>query len=105
VDAEITADSVPTLPTAYRLAAADVVPGGSLDNLNHVDPHVDWASGITRVTKLVLCDAQTSGGLLMAVAEPEAGPLLARLRERGAGESATIGMFGERGSGRISVRR
>ena len=47
---------------------ADVVPGGSLDNLEHVSPFVDWSPGLSRVDRILLADAQTSGGLLVAVA-------------------------------------
>ena len=67
LDAEIEAGAVPVLEPARELAAADVVPGGTLDNLEHVSPFVDWSPGLSRVDRLLLADAQTSGGLLIAV--------------------------------------
>ncbi len=67
LDAEIEAASVPVLAAARELAAADAVPGGTLENLAHVSPHVDFAPGLSRVDRLLLADAQTSGGLLISV--------------------------------------
>jgi AhpD family alkylhydroperoxidase len=52
----------------------------------------------------VCFDAQTSGGLLVAVAEPAAGALLKRLHEEGMVEAASIGRVLSAGSGRVCVR-
>ncbi|MBK9967876.1 MAG: selenide, water dikinase SelD, partial [Holophagales bacterium] len=67
LDAVIDAAAVPIIEPARELAAAGVVPGGTLENLAHVSPHVDFAPGLSRVDQLLLADAQTSGGLLIAV--------------------------------------
>jgi cysteine desulfurase NifS/selenium donor protein len=103
VDALIEAGAVPLLEPARDLAAADVVPGGTLENLEHVSPFVDWADGLSRVDRLLLADAQTSGGLLIAVPADRAEALLQALRERGVGESRAIGRASGRGTGRIRV--
>jgi cysteine desulfurase NifS/selenium donor protein len=103
LDAELEARAVPVLEPARDLAAADVVPGGTLDNLEHVSPFVDWSAGLARVDRLLLTDAQTSGGLLVAVAPERTGPLLAALQARGVGESRRIGRFTSAGGGRIRV--
>ena len=49
LDAEVEAAAVPVIEPARELAAADVVPGGTLENLAHVSPHVDFAPGLSRV--------------------------------------------------------
>ena len=103
LDAELEAGAVPLLEPARELAAADVVPGGTLDNLEHVSPFVDWSAGLSRVDQLLLADAQTSGGLLIAVPAERTGVLLAALRARGVSESRKIGRFTCRGGGRIRV--
>jgi cysteine desulfurase NifS/selenium donor protein len=103
LDAEIEAGAVPVLDPARELAAADVVPGGTLENLDHVSPFVDWAPGLSRVDRLLLADAQTSGGLLIAVPPERTGALLAALRARGVPESRMIGRFTAAGGGRIRV--
>jgi cysteine desulfurase NifS/selenium donor protein len=103
LDAEIEAGAVPVLEPARELAAADVVPGGTLENLDHVSPFVDWSSGLSRVDQQLLADAQTSGGLLIAVPPERTGALLAALRARGVTESRMIGRFSAAGGGRIRV--
>jgi selenide,water dikinase len=86
-----------------ELAAADVVPGGSVDNLEHVSPWIDWSPGVSRVQRLILADAQTSGGLLIAVAPDDAERLIDELVQRGVQAARVIGRFTGRGSGRIRV--
>jgi len=103
LDVELEAGAVPVLEPARELAAADVVPGGTLENLEHVSPFVDWAPGLGRVDRLLLADAQTSGGLLIAVPPERAAALLAALRARGVAESRRIGRFTSAGGGRIRV--
>jgi cysteine desulfurase len=103
LDAELEAGAVPVLEPARDLAAADVVPGGTLDNLDHVSPFVDWSPGLSRVDQVLLADAQTSGGLLIAVPSDRTGALLAALRARGVPESRMIGRFTAAGGGRIRV--
>jgi selenide,water dikinase len=79
----------------------DVVPGGTRRNLTAVEAFVDWSERLSQHQRLVLADAQTSGGLLMAVAPDGANALLKDLRMRGV-NAATIGRFTER-MGRIEV--
>jgi len=103
VDAEIEAASVPLLPDVRELAAADGVPGGSLENLEHVAPHVDFAPGLSRVDRLLLADAQTSGGLLIALPGERCETLLSTLRARGVADARRVGRIAEAGTGRIRV--
>ena len=104
-DAEIEAGAVPVLEPSREMAAADVVPGGTLDNLEHVSPFVDWAPGLSRVDRLLLADAQTSGGLLIAVAADRVEALLQALRAGGAEGGWRVGRFVSRGPGRVRVLR
>jgi cysteine desulfurase NifS/selenium donor protein len=103
LDAEIDPAVVPVLDGVAELAAADVVPGGTLDNLEHVSPWVDWSPGVSRVQRLILADAQTSGGLLIAVAPGEAERLIDELGRRGVQAASAIAKFTGSGSGRIRV--
>jgi len=105
LDAMIYADRVPVLEAARTFAGAGVVPGGTRDNLAFVEPHVDWDESISEVQKLILADAQTSGGLLIAVSQERLDALLAALAARGVVEAAHIGAFTTPGSGRITVRQ
>jgi selenide,water dikinase len=101
VGARVTADGVPVLDAAWDFVRQDVVPGGTRRNLAAVEPFVDWSERMTDHQRLVLADAQTSGGLLMAVAPEAASKLLADLQAHGV-RAAQIGQFTEH-VGRIEV--
>ena len=82
VAAAVRADGVPLLPGVLDLARRGVVPSGTKRNHAFLRPHVDWA-GLTEPEQLTLADAQTSGGLLIAV-DPEMAETLQRaLADRG----------------------
>lgn len=70
VAARLEASVVPVLEGVLELARQGVVPGGSGRNHAFVSPHVDWG-GLDEPEQLVLADAQTSGGLLVAAPEGE----------------------------------
>jgi selenide,water dikinase len=70
VGARIDASAVPVLDGVLDLAMSDVVPGGTKRNHAYVAPHVQWGR-LTRPEQLVLADAQTSGGLLIAATDHE----------------------------------
>ncbi len=73
VAAEISFSAVPVMDGVEQLAAAGCVPGGSEDNLAFVNSSgaVDWDPGLPEHRRLILADAQTSGGLLIAVPEAQ----------------------------------
>ncbi|MFI5042706.1 MAG: selenide, water dikinase SelD [Acidimicrobiales bacterium] len=100
VAATVDAGAVPLIDGVLELARADVVPGGTLRNHAFVDPSSDW-SDLTRPEQLLLADAQTSGGLLIATSEP--GALAAALDER-AVPFAEIGRITNGEPGTITVR-
>jgi len=104
LDAVIHQDRVPVLEGARELAAAGAVPGGTLSNESFVSEAVRWLGPISRPDQLLLADPQTSGGLLMAVGGGREGDLVGALHDRGVTEAAVIGMFTERGAGKITVR-
>jgi len=79
VGAILTANDVPLLPGAIDLAARGVVPGGSKSNAEFVAPDVDFDPAVSPALRILLADAQTSGGLLVAVAAPRLAEYLARV--------------------------
>lgn len=99
---EVDAASVPVLDPAWDLARAGVVPGGTHRNLESLAAMLDWAEHLDETCRLVLADAQTSGGLLMAVAADEIDALLSALRARGVRWATPIGRFTS-DAGRIRV--
>jgi selenide, water dikinase len=79
VAAELDVSEVPWIDGALELARSGVVPGGTQRNHAFVSPHVHWGD-LDEPEQLLLADAQTSGGLLVATREPDAlrGALKAR---------------------------
>lgn len=104
VSARISLGRVPVLPRVWDLARRDAVPGGSRNNQRYLMEHVTWDEGIKPEEQVVLCDAQTSGGLLMAVSPRRRSPLLTALRGRGV-LAAEIGKLTRGNPGRITVTR
>lgn len=81
VTAVIDSAAVPYLQGAREALAAGHVSGGTRRNLDWVAPHVDL-SAVTGDEALLLADAQTSGGLLVAAEIPGA-PVIGELVARG----------------------
>ncbi|MFQ5709980.1 MAG: selenide, water dikinase SelD [bacterium] len=104
VNAEIYADQVPMLEQAKEFVVANVVPGGTLNNLEFVNESVEWARHVSRTLKTLLCDAQTSGGLLISLPADSATDLLRKVKAAGALEAAIIGKIVSAGSGKIAVK-
>jgi selenide,water dikinase len=103
VGVQVETAAVPVLDEAWDFVRRDVVPGGTRRNLTSVAPLVDWSERISSEQQLVLADAQTSGGLLMAVDPASAEFLLADLHTKGVTAATRIGTFTDR-LGRIEVR-
>lgn len=103
VAADIWAGAVPRLPGARRLAEQGHVPGGTQRNLAAARAATTWDESLDDVERLLLADAQTSGGLLLAV-QPEAlSVLTAALRSHGTPAAALIGTITEGNPGSITV--
>jgi selenide,water dikinase len=81
------------------------VPGGTLRNEVAYSAWVDFHAEVDATMRTVLFDAQTSGGLLIAVEEERTAALLRALEARGAPEQAVIGTFTDTRPGRIEVRK
>jgi selenide,water dikinase len=102
VEIRIESGNVPLIRGALDLAAQFLFPAGSVRNHQFMAGRATYASGIPETTQLLLCDAQTSGGLLISLPRAQAPALLARLQQAGVEESRTIGSV-EPGAGRIVV--
>jgi selenide,water dikinase len=89
--AVVTAAAVPLLGGARELVARGAVPGGTARNQASLADAVTWGPGVAEADRVLLCDAQTSGGLLIAVPEGDAGALIAALKKEGTPAAAVIG--------------
>lgn len=93
VAAELSTANVPVLEATWKYVAMRTVPGGSMANMAFLEENnlVHWGEQVTAEWRLVLCDAQTSGGLLMAVSPQRLDALLDGLRRRQTPATAVIG--------------
>ena len=99
VAAVVDGGAVPLLPGAAGLLEAGFVSGGTQRNVSHVAPHVDGGDDATRT---LLADAQTSGGLLVAVSAGAATAMVDRLAATGH-RAAVVGEITDGPAGRITV--
>ena len=99
--AVISTRDVPFLDAAVRYVRAGIAPGGTHANARFLADWVDFGDA-SKEERLLLCDAQTSGGMLVAVAEDRCDALLRALRARKTPCAAVIGHF-EEGPPRIRV--
>jgi selenide, water dikinase len=88
--AELAFESLPVLPHALSLAARGVVPGGTQRNLEAAR-EVEWADDLAPHERLLCVDAQTSGGLLLAVPPENEAAMLEALSEAETPAAAVIG--------------
>jgi selenide,water dikinase len=84
IGALVEAGTIPLLPDVAKLAADGFVPGGTHRNLEALGDFVRWADDVDEVSRLILCDAQTSGGLLISLSPARCEQLLEELGQRGA---------------------
>ncbi len=91
MSAEIFSDRVPAIDDElFELIARDCIPGGSRDNLKSANRIVDWQK-TPQPQRILLTDAQTSGGLLLAVAPSRLNKVLALLKRNRTTCAAIIG--------------
>jgi selenide,water dikinase len=103
VDVVIHARRVPIIAEALDLARQSLFPTGSVKNCDFMKCRADFVQAVPDELRMLLCDAQTSGGLLISVAPDRCDELLGRLAAAGVSKAAVIGSV-ESGSGRIRVR-
>lgn len=104
VSARVHAAAVPVMPGVPELVAAGAIAGGSRRNLEAMDT-VTWGDGVGDTERICLADAQTSGGLLFAVAPGSTDALLAALAAEATPVAAVIGSIGDGPPGTIRVER
>jgi selenide,water dikinase len=102
VGAELHAAAVPVLPGTLDLLAQGYVPGGSRRNLEAVHAWISVAPAVPDYVPLLLADAQTSGGLLIAAPADRAAQLQAALQAHDT-PAALIGRLTPDYSGTIVV--
>jgi selenide,water dikinase len=104
--ARVRVQEVPIFSFVRDLARAGLAPGGSKRNLEYTAPHTRFGDDVAEVDRLILSDAQTSGGLLIAVPADRESELIRELERNDAPARAVIGelVAGKPGSIEITSR-
>jgi selenide, water dikinase len=89
--AQVRMSQVPLLERAAGMADAGIVTGASARNWASYGDEVHLGEGVTVTQRLLLCDPQTSGGLLVTCAPEAVAEVLATLRRHGCADAAMIG--------------
>lgn len=102
--ARISLKDVPIIEETWDLVNAGAVPGGTHGNYRYLQQYVVWDSGVSREAQFILCDAQTSGGLLMSVPPDKVKKLIKLLQEHGC-YAANIGQIEGAEKGKIQIEK
>jgi selenide,water dikinase len=103
VELTLWAHKVPVLAAAREYAALGLVPAGSFANRKFCAQSLETDPGVDSILLDIFSDAQTNGGLLIALAPEDAGVLLARLHAAGVHAAALVGEVSGSGGSRIRV--
>jgi selenide,water dikinase len=105
VELTLFASRVPVLEAAREYAAMGLVPAGTFANRNFCQNMLQVSPGVEGLDLDLLADAQTNGGLLIAVAGEQTEDLLACLHERRVVAAALIGEVTASGPGSLCLEK
>jgi len=100
---ELDGEALPAYPRSLEMADMGLVPEGSYTNRAYYLPKVEQADRVPRAVLDLIADPQTSGGLLMAVAEERVKTLCDRLRADG-GQAYIVGRILDAPAARLRFR-
>jgi selenide,water dikinase len=103
VAVELSLSAIPFLPEAVELAGYGLLPAGSFANKRHCSKDVAFASGLDAIRCDLVFDAQTSGGLVLAVPAEKVATAQAMLEAAG-DLAAVIGRVAELEEGKARLR-
>jgi selenide, water dikinase len=103
VTLEIDSSKVPVLNGTYELAKNGVVPGGSKSNLKWLENDIEFGTASSE-EQIILCDAITSGGLLVSLTEEDAVHYVKDLQENGLQYASIIGRVLEKQNKLILIK-
>lgn len=101
--ARISRSAIPVLPGVLELLEKDVAPGGTHRNIESLEGHLVWDDGLPETDRLLLCDPQTSGGMLICIAAAMCELLIRNLVEKETPYAAVVGEVTDGGPGSITI--
>jgi selenide, water dikinase len=102
---ELEYNNIPIIEAAHELASYGLFPAGAYSNEGYYQDYCQIDENLQNDDKMLLYDPQTSGGLLLSVAENKAELLMRELRETGISRAAVIGCVSPKKHCNIIIRR
>ncbi len=99
----IEGSAVPIIEEAIALSDDNVIPGGTKKNIKYMEDKVLYMSNLSHYCKALLCDAQTSGGLLIAMDPADAKEYVKEIQDLSFGYASIIGEVIPKGAKDIIV--
>jgi selenide,water dikinase len=104
VDVEVIWDDIPFFPGVIEYAAAGILPGAIERNKESCGNRIVPSDALPQEIIDMCYDAQTSGGLLIAIAEKDAEDFLKALHKDGISAAAIVGKVLAKGSGLVHIK-
>ena len=82
VTANINFEKIPLIENMINFAKKDIIPGGTKRNFEYLNRFINFKSEMPMFKKLIMCDAQTSGGLLISVSKQNTDLLIEELKKQ-----------------------
>lgn len=105
VSAIIWTRQVPVIKSVRSYAEAGFIPGGAITNMEYVSRSTIYDETLSETEKKILCDPQTSGGLLFAVKEKSVDSFIDTLKKHGVEHATCIGYFSDKRAGQIIAKK
>ncbi len=102
--ARLSRSAIPVLPGVQELLEQDVAPGGTHRNIESLEGHIDWDDSLPESDRLLLCDPQTSGGMLICIPAEKCDLLVEYLVEKQTLQAAIVGEVTDGERGTISIK-
>jgi len=103
ITARVFSSKVPVIPNTVEMVRRDVIPGGTDANMDYLKDRVIWDDKVSSILRIILCDAQTSGGLLIATPKLNAAEMVKQLRKSGIDHATVIGKIEQWKSSKIFI--
>ena len=101
--ARVSRSAIPVLPGVLELLDKDVAPGGTHRNLESLEGHLVWDDELPRTDRLLLCDPQTSGGMLISIPAAKCDLLIRNLVEKETPYAVVVGEVTDGEPGSITI--
>jgi selenide, water dikinase len=103
VTAEIWFERLPLFPNVMEYAKQGIYSGANERNAEYSLAHTSFADDVSEEMRAVLFDAQTSGGLIIALPDEEVDDVVREMRDAGVDPVAIVGRITERSEGKIHI--